>query len=183
MIDAISIEDNGLLLHSFRPKDVRRLNSMAGDVYAILSDEQTLRFLPGKRIASTDQAEAFLKSSLLSFHNGKNYLHFISDKKSGRVVGMIDLIPPETARQHYALGYYPYFIEFYLGRVYQQRGIMSALLPHFISSLQKKKIGSIAAVANRHNQAACRTLKKAGFVSSEPFDPLQDLYIYTGKTN
>jgi RimJ/RimL family protein N-acetyltransferase len=159
---------------------MKRLKSIAAEVYAILSDEQTLTFLPEKRLDSREHAESFLRGSLLSYHSGKNYLHFISQKSSGKVIGIFDLIPPETARQHYVLADYPYFLEFYLGSAHQQQGVMSALLPHFIDSLKKKKIKNLAAIAHRHNGNAHNTLIKAGFVPSAAFDPFQDLYTYTG---
>ena len=43
---------------------------------------------------------------------GRNYLHFNTDNSDGRVIGMIDLISPEVAGEHYHFDRSPYFIEF-----------------------------------------------------------------------
>jgi RimJ/RimL family protein N-acetyltransferase len=179
MLEPIHIEHADLEVHSFRAEEIKRIGSIAENVYAILSDEETLRFLPEKRLASVQDSEAFLKGSLLSFHAGKNYLHFISNRKSGKVIGMIDVIPPETAMQHYQLEQYPYFIEFYLKGSSGRKQVMSSVLPLFMEQVKRQRIRELAAITNRDNIGAQKVLLRSGFDLKGNFDSLQDFYTIT----
>ncbi|SDE87112.1 Protein N-acetyltransferase, RimJ/RimL family [Mucilaginibacter pineti] len=176
MLEPIHIEHAGLLVHSFRAEEIKGIGSVAEHVYDILSDEDTLRFLPEKRLSSVNDAETFLKGSLLRFHAGKNYLHFISNKKSGKVIGMIDVIPPETAMQHYDLKDYPYFIEFYLKASSGRKKVMSSVLPLFMEEVKRQRIRELAAITNRENIGAQKVLLRSGFDFRGSFDSLQDFY-------
>jgi ribosomal-protein-alanine N-acetyltransferase len=177
MFEAIHIENKELLIHSFRPQDVQRLKKTAADVYSILSDKETLRFLPEKRIGSVTEAEMLLRSSLLSFHAGKNYLHFITAKESHNIIGMIDIISPVVAQEHYQLETYPYFIEFYLKGNNTGKRIMTELLPLFVDQFQSQRKNDLGAVINRRNTAARKVLEKAGFNYQSEFGLMQDLFL------
>jgi RimJ/RimL family protein N-acetyltransferase len=177
MLAPIHIENKNYLIHSFRPEDMQKEKSISLDIYAILSDAVTLRYLPGKKMYSLTEAELYFRGNLLSFHASKNYLHFITDKQSGQIVGMIDVITPEVAREHYHFDHYPYFIEFYLKSDFQGRHIMSQLLPAFVRQLQKQNIIRVGAVVNRNNLAAQKVLEKAGFTYLSEFDLIQDFYM------
>jgi RimJ/RimL family protein N-acetyltransferase len=179
LLNPIEIEHGNYLVHSFRAEEMKREKSISRDIYAILSDEATLRYLPEKKLPSPEAATLYFRSNLLSYHAGKNYLHFITDKHTEKIVGMIDLISPEVAKEHYQLNHYPYFIEFYLESNAQGRSIMTTLLPAFVSQLQRQHIKHLGAVVNHKNTAARKVLKKAGFVYQSPFDPLQDFYLNT----
>lgn len=176
ILEPIHIEHADLVVHSFRAQEIKRIGSIAENVYGILSDEDTLRFLPEKRLSSVNDAETFLKGSLLSFHSGKNYLHFISNRKSGTVIGMIDVIPPETAIQHYQLKDYPYFIEFYLKGSSGRKQVMSSVLPLFMEEVKRQRIRKLAAITNRDNIGAQKVLLRSGFDLKGSFDNFQDFY-------
>ncbi|WEK17932.1 MAG: GNAT family N-acetyltransferase [Candidatus Pedobacter colombiensis] len=176
MLEPIHIEHADLLVHSFRAEEIKGIESVAEQVYGILSDEDTLRFLPEKRLSSVDDAETFLKGSLLNFHSGKNYLHFISNRKSEKIIGMIDVIPPETAMQYYQLEHYPYFIEFYLKANAGRKQVMSLVLPLFIEKVKQQRIRELAAITNRDNIGAQKVLLRSGFGFRGSFDSLQDFY-------
>jgi RimJ/RimL family protein N-acetyltransferase len=172
----IHFENDHHLIHGFRPMDMERLEVLSGEVFEILSDDHTLRFLPSKRMESIHETELFLRTMVINFHTGKNLLHFITDKKSGKVVGMIDLISPELAKEYYLIREYPFFVEFYLGSFASGCYLMTELLPVVIEQLLKGGIGRIAAVVNRKNIAATKVLKKARFKKKHVFDLEQDLY-------
>jgi len=177
MLEPINIENENLLIHSFRAEEIKRITALARDVYGILSDGYTLKFIPEKRLHSLEESEAFLKSNLLRFHSGKSYLHFITDKSSGEVIGLIDVIAPETARKYYKVDHYPHFVEFYLKAEFGRKKIMTRLLPLFIKKLHKQRITDIGAVANRNNIGAQKVLANAGFRYQSRFDILQDFYV------
>jgi hypothetical protein len=50
MLKPISIENDNLLIHPFRPDDFERYEQLVQDIYSILSDDRTLKFIPSKRL-------------------------------------------------------------------------------------------------------------------------------------
>ncbi len=179
MLDPILFENENVLIHSFRPQDIGELETMAADVYAVLSDEVTLKYLPGKRLASVQEAEIYLKGSLLRFHAGRNYLHFIRDKGTDQIIGMIDIITPDMAREHYVFEQYPYFIEFYLKGAKMGKRIMPSVLPGLIEALQKQKVSELGAIVDQRNIRAQNVLGSSGFRYEARFGALQDFYRLT----
>jgi RimJ/RimL family protein N-acetyltransferase len=176
MFSPITYENENHLVHPFRPQDLERFPEISREVFSILSDEQTLKFIPAKRLKSPEAANAFVKTMLINTHTGRNFLHFIIDKNLNKVVGLIDLISPQLAREHYRISDYPFFIEFYLGSLASGSYLMSAILPGFVEQILSQGIRSIGAVTNRQNLAAKKVLEKAGFNYKRPFDPVQDFY-------
>ena len=176
MLKPIYLENEKLLIHPFRPEDLSRFNELTKDIFDILSDEHTLKFLPGKRLNNLQEAELFLQTTIINYHSGRNYLHFISHKELNKVIGMIDLISPEVAKSHYSMDHYPFFIEFYLSGFATGCYIMSEILPLLIDELLCQGISRIGAVINRKNIAARKVLEKSDFNYKAPFDIVQDLY-------
>lgn len=176
MIVPLSLENNHFVIHSFRPEDLQRFEALSAEVFSILSDERTLKYIPAKRLNSVDEANLWLRTMLINFHAGRNYLHFISDKATGKVVGMIDIISPDLAKEHYTIPKYPFFIEFYLSSFATGCYLMTDVLPMVVDQLLAQGISSIAAVVNRSNTPAKKVLKKARFSKKLRFDALQDLY-------
>ncbi|HWW42811.1 hypothetical protein, partial [Pedobacter sp.] len=93
-----------------------------------------------------------------------------------KVVGIIDLISPEVAKEFYVISKYPYFIEFYLSSGATGCYIMTQILPPIVDEILAQGIPSIGAVVNRKNTAAKRVLEKANFARKGEFDILQDFY-------
>lgn len=176
MIEPIYLENEKLLIHPYRPQDFNRFEEMTKDIFKILSDEQTLAFLPAKRLNNLPEAELFLQTAIVNYHSGRNYLHFISHKEYNKVIGMIDVISPEIAREHYSLDNYPFFIEFYLSSTASGQAIMTEMLPALIGNLHLQGMRKIGAVINRKNKAARKVLEKATFEYQAPFDIVQDLF-------
>ncbi|WP_367866990.1 GNAT family N-acetyltransferase [Pedobacter sp. WC2423] len=176
MLKPIDYESERLCVHSFRPYDLQRFDQFALDILSILSDDFTLKFIPGKRLNTIVEAEAFLQTMIVNFHNGRNFMHFITDKKMNRVIGIIDLISPKVAREHYEIEKYPYFIEFYLSGLAAGTSIMSEILPAIVSNVISQGITCIGAVIDRNNTAAKKVLEKASFLYKSRFDILQDFY-------
>lgn len=172
----ICLEKANFTIHPFGPDDFLRYDQLVMEIYQILSNEETLKFLPDKRLTSIQEAKNWLNGSILNFHNGRNVVHFITSKITGKLVGIIDLNPPSVAREHYNLLEYPYFIEFYLNGNAKGKSVMTNLLPVIIKHLKIKGINNIAAVVNHKNYAAGKVLKRSGFILHSDFDTYQHLY-------
>lgn len=172
----ITLETERFLIHGFRAEEMNRLSELSAEVFRILSDDHTLRYLPAKRLDNVAEAEVFLQGMLLNFHSGRNFLHFITDKLSGKVVGMIDLISPALAKEHYQIPCYPFFIEFYLGSFATGCQLMSEVLPAMVAEFVELGIDCIGAVVDRGNIPAKKVLKKAQFSRRYSFDDAQDFY-------
>jgi ribosomal-protein-alanine N-acetyltransferase len=176
MLAPVHLENENLIIQSFDATDFQRWSEMVDDIYALLSDNQTLKYLPFKRLSSRAAADIWLKNALISLHCGRNYLHFIRTKSNGRIIGLIDVISPALAKEHYFLQKYPYFIEFCIKTEYSQKKLMSSLLPDFLASLRNQQIGEIAALIDRQNIAAQKVLSRSGFNYDRFFDDTQDVY-------
>ncbi|WEK20404.1 MAG: GNAT family N-acetyltransferase [Candidatus Pedobacter colombiensis] len=176
MLKPIAFENDHLLIHPFRSEDLQKYDQLVADIYTILSDDRTLKYLPAKRINNLKEAETFLQTMILGSHSGRNHIHFIHDKKLDKVIGLIDIISPEMAREFYNIKAYPYFIEFYLSSSATGCYIMTEILPAVVDAILNQGIESIGAVVNRKNIAAKRVLEKANFTYKARFDALQDLY-------
>ena len=176
MLKPIHFETDHFVIHPFGANEMDRLDQLAEEVFAILSDEKTLTFIPSKRLKNLEETKAFLRISLVNFHTGRNFLHFITSKQAHKVVGIIDLISPAVAKEHYKIERYPYFIEFYLSSFASGCYIMTRLLPVVVENILNQGIPSLAAVVNRRNTAAKKVLKKANFLLKNRFDVVQDYY-------
>jgi len=176
MLKPVYFENDQVFIHPFRPEDLGRFEQISQDLLSILSDEHTLKFLPGKRLRSLQEAEWLLQSIILNFHSDRNYVYFISHKKTNRVIGVIDLVSPKVAREHYQMDDYPFFIEFYLAEKASGSNIMKEILPAVVNSILSQGIERIGAVVNRHNIAAKKVLSSARFMYKAEFDVFQDLY-------
>jgi RimJ/RimL family protein N-acetyltransferase len=176
MLEPIYLENKKLLIHTFRPEDLGRFQELTGDIFEILSDQWTLKFIPEKRLNNLQEAELFLQTAIINYHLGHNFLHFISHKELNKVIGMINLISPEVAKEHYRMEHYPFFIEFYLISPASGSSIMTEILPSMVDEFLKQGITRIGAVVNRKNIAARKVLENANFNFKAPFDALQDLY-------
>lgn len=176
MIRPIDFETDRFIIHGFRAEELSRFDSLASDVFRILSDDHTLRYLPAKRLRNVNEAKTFLQGMLLNFHAGRNYLHFITEKSSGKVVGMIDLISPGLAMEHYVVPRYPFFIEFYLGSFATGCYLMTEVLPAIVAEFLNQGIDCIGAVVDKGNIPAKKVLAKARFSRKYSFDATQDFY-------
>lgn len=161
---------------SFNAKDLQQWPLMVEDIFSLLSDNHTLRYLPFKRLHSVNDADDWLKNALISLHCGRNYLHFIRGKDDDRIIGFIDVISPDLAKEHYRLQQYPYFIKFCIKTAYAKKRLMSSLLPDFLSSLRDQQVSEIAAVVNRENMVTQKVLNRSGFSYDQRFEATQDVY-------
>ncbi|MNK02918.1 hypothetical protein D3C87_207480 [compost metagenome] len=179
MMKPIYYETGDLFIHPFRPEDMERFEQLSGDIFSILSDDNTLKYIPSKRLHNLEEADLFLRTMIINYYAGLNYIHFITDKKQNKVIGLIDLISPQVAKKHYQLDEYPFFIEFYLGAFAIGCYVMTEILPPVVDSILNQGIPRIGAIINRQNIAARKVLENAQFTYKATFDHLQDLYEVT----
>ena len=165
-------------LRRFGAEDMLRYDSLVADLQHIFSGDQTLKFVPRRRLDSREKAETYLQMTILKCTSKSDLVFFLTDKSTGQVVGVVEIVSPETAKLHYHLSEYPHFIEFYLSEHLQARGLMSGLLPGIVVYLKKNGISRIAAVADRQNHKACQVLTKTFFKNHGLFDLKQDFYLY-----
>ncbi|WP_121811282.1 GNAT family N-acetyltransferase [Mucilaginibacter kameinonensis] len=177
MMEPICLDFEHWQVHTFRPEELGRHDLLVREIHQLLSDRQTLYFLPEKHLRSVADAADWLKTAILNFYCGRNYVHLITEKNNHRLTGIIDIIPPATSREYYTLEHYPYFIEFYLRKEAAGQKLMSSILPMVLNALERRGIGQLAAAVNRSNHAARRALENSGFAYQRPFDSLQDLYL------
>jgi [ribosomal protein S5]-alanine N-acetyltransferase len=176
MILPINITLGEVEICALRAEDLAHFDKMATDVYDILSDENTLQFIPEKRLRNIEEAEKWLQSSVINFHAERNYIHLIRSRVTGSIIGMIDILSPKLVRDHYLLLEYPYFIEFYLKKDVQNSSLMTWLLPCVVKVMKDQGIDKLSAVTDKRNHPAKRVLEKSGFIYRAKFDVLKDLY-------
>ncbi|SEO11104.1 Protein N-acetyltransferase, RimJ/RimL family [Mucilaginibacter gossypiicola] len=179
MIKPICLDYEPWQIHGIRPEELKRHKQLIKEIHQVLTDQQTLQYLPEKRIHALAEAESWLSTAILNYYCAKCYTHLITERSTGKLVGMIDIIPPETSREHYELPEHSYFIEFYLNSNHIGKNLMSSMLPLVLNAMQEQGIKSVAAVVNRQNHAAKKVLMRSGFSYDRRFDILQDLYIVT----
>jgi len=172
------IENEAHCIAPLTANDVFQHEQLASEIYQLLSDEHTLQYLPSKKLTSLGEARIWLSTATLNFYSGRNQVHLIRSKSNGALLGVLDLIPPAVAKEHYQLAHYPFFIEFYLKGNVRGKALMTRLLPTVVKHLEGEGIGELAAVVNRRNIPAAKVLKRSGFRLAGIFDQTQDLYYY-----
>lgn len=176
MTQPILIETEDLLLHTFRAEDMTRFQSLSRDIHQLFGQHSSTTFLPHKKLSDVAQAEVLLHTALFNQYNGNSQWFFITQKTRQRTIGMIEVITPNVAKQHYQLEQYPHFIEFCLSPDHIGKGIMSRLLPKLLDKLKQKGIQKIGAVAHPKNLSAVRVLHKSGLIKKTAFDAIRHLY-------
>lgn len=174
--EPILIDTQELLLHPFGASEIKRFETLSLDILQLLSQQQTTLFIPHKRLKHVRHAETLLQTGLLNQYSGMSQLYFITQKSTKKTIGMIELISPNGARNHYRLKQYPYFIEFCLAAEHTGQGIMSSLLPKLIEKLNSKGIRQLGAVVHPKNLSAIKVLQKSGIDKMADFDHQSNLY-------
>lgn len=176
MNQPILIDTEELYLHPFRAQEMKRFESLSKDILSLFNQRQTVNFLPHKKLTHLDQAQALLQMALFNQYNGVSQWYFITKKSDHTTIGIIELITPTTARKHYELAQYPYFLEFCICAHHAGQGIMSSILPQLIKALHQMGIHEIGAVVHPTNLSAIKVLRKSGIDKLARFDAVSHLY-------
>ena len=96
MLDPLYLETRQLRLNPFGAAELSRYRDLVTEVFELFSDAETLHFIPEKKLDHLAEADQWLKAAILSANSGRNVIHLITDKSSGRLVGIVDIIPPRS---------------------------------------------------------------------------------------
>jgi [ribosomal protein S5]-alanine N-acetyltransferase len=176
MLKPIHFESDKLLVHPFRQIDSERNDTLAEDIYNILSDEQVLTFIPEKRLSNIEEAKNYVYGVVIGYHQSTAFTFFITIKEINRTIGIIKLIPPSVIKVSYKLNEYNWMIEYCLLRSAWRRNIMSEILPAFIARVFSQGIVKLGAACFPTNYGSVKLLQKTGFIKKYKFDDIQDYY-------
>lgn len=172
----INIESDVILIHPLRRMDMARISDIENDIYEILSDNNSTKYIPEKRLSTRKTATDRVFGFVMGYQTSTSYAHFITDKRTQKVIGLIDIISPERAKQSYKIDKYDWMIEYYLHKDYCGQGIMTGIVGAICQRLKGQGINTIAAICDRNNQASIRVLEKVGFRKTKSFDIKQDYF-------
>jgi RimJ/RimL family protein N-acetyltransferase len=176
MLRPIIFENEDFLIHPFRKIDMLRHDSLAEDIFKILSNEEVLTFIPEKRLKTIEESKNFMFGVIATSEIQSIFAHFITIKAMNRTIGVINLISPDECKKKYTLNEYNWMIEYYLYKEAWGRNIMAEILPYFIQRVLLQGIEKLGAICNQQNHASIRLLEKSGFKKKFKFDPIQDYY-------
>ena len=173
----ITFETQHFLIHPLRQIDMARHDKIMQDVFEILSDEDATEFIPEKRLKTINEAQDLMLGVVLSYQYKRSYTHFITIKDISKVIGVINLISPETIKESYqGLPEYNWMVEYYIHRLAWDRGIMSEILPIFKTLVLAQGINKLGAICKQQNYASIKVLEKSGFSKKYRADYIQDYY-------
>jgi hypothetical protein len=66
----VHLENDFVTVRPLGAIDLRHSQTLADEVYALLTDRRTLRYLPEKRLPSKKAAESWLATTLMNLHCG-----------------------------------------------------------------------------------------------------------------
>lgn len=172
----INIESDIIQIHPLRPIDITRIQNIENDIYEILSDNESTEYIPEKRLSNRKAASDRVYSFIVGYQTSSSYAHFITDKRTQKVIGVINIISPERAKQSYKIDKYDWMIEYYLHKDYCGKGIMTGIVGSVCKRLKGQGFNTVAAICDRNNHASIRLLEKVGFHKTKPFDIKQDYF-------
>ncbi len=172
----INIESDDIIIHPLRTIDMLRIGSIENDIFEILSNDENIEFIPRRRIKDLEDASNKVFGIILGYQKNLSYTHFITNKITNKVIGIIDIISPDYAKKMYSLNKYDWIIEYVLHKDYWGQGIMTGIIAAICQRLRDQGINTIAAVCDKNNISSIRLLEKIGFQKMKPFDINQDYY-------
>jgi len=172
----INIESDVISVHPLRNIDILRKESIENDIYQILSDNETTEFIPEKRLKDLKGASEKVFGIILGYQTNLSYGLLVSDKRNNKVIGIINIISPDCAKQTYKIDKYDWMIEYFLHKNYWGQGIMTGIITAICKKLKGQGIETIGAICDRNNNKSIRVLEKIGFQKNKLFDIKQDYY-------
>lgn len=172
----INIENQVIMVHPLRHSDMARIAEIENEIYEILRDDATTQFIQGGRLLDKKAAAERVLGFVMGYQTGYSYAHFITDKKTMTVIGLIEIISPERAKQSYKLDKYDWMITYFLHKDYWNQGIMTGIVGAVCQNIKEQGINTIAAICDRNNRGSIRVLEKVGFRKTTSFDIKQDYF-------
>lgn len=172
----INIENQVIMIHPLRQSDMARISKIENELFEILSDDITTKFIEGGRVSDKKDIEKKVFGFVMGYQTGYSYAHFITDKTTMKVIGLIDIFSPERVKQSYPLDKYDWMIVYYLHKDFWNRGIMTGIVGAVCQNIKDQGINTISAICDRNNQGSIRVLEKVGFTKAKSFDFKQDYF-------
>jgi ribosomal-protein-alanine N-acetyltransferase len=136
----------------------------AAFIYRLLNDPDWLRFISDRRIASLDEARAYIEEGPMAMYRQYGFgLNRVALKRSDRPIGICGLLRREQLSDA-DLGYA--FLPEFRHRGYALEAA-HAVLRHGFTELAQKRI---AAITSADNEASIRLLDRLGFGYQRPFE-------------
>lgn len=173
---AISLSNGKMEVHAYRESEALREKDVVNDIYEIFGDITQIPYNHEKYVKDKKEINTYMIVS--SYHRKTQFIHFISHIQTQKIIGQIIISPPI---EQYILFdkklKNTWIIEYYLNKIFWNKGIMSGIIPAVVRIMQKQGIKNIGAVVDRLNAPSIRILEKSGFKRIKQFDDLKDLYI------
>src|SRR6185312_6843662 len=103
---SICIETYDIIIHPLRLIDMPHLENIENDLYEILSNFENTEYIPRRRPENRDDLSNKIMGIILNYEKKLQYAHFITNKVTNKIIGMVDLISPENAKKNYNLDEY-----------------------------------------------------------------------------
>lgn len=175
-IQPINKQNDIIAIHPLRNMDMANISKIEHELFEILSDAETTKFIPEKRVTTIKDVSDRIFGIVLGYETQMTYSHFITYIPQNKIIGVVQIDSPEVNKTAYELPEYNWSIEYYLNKYFWNRGIMFSVLNVIVSELHRQGVNKLFAVCNRDNTASIKILKKLGFKNIGQFDILQDCW-------
>lgn len=147
-------------------------NTDAADVFIMRSDPEVMQYIPRPMAVNVADAEALIKMMNDFIEKGEKINWAISEKSSGKVIGIIGYVNLNPDHFRAEVGYS-------LSKAWHRQGIMREALPCVLKyGFEHMNLHSIEAITDAENTASGSLLLSAGFVQEAFFK--EDFY-YNGQ--
>jgi RimJ/RimL family protein N-acetyltransferase len=175
-IKPINIENHKFMIHPLRQQDMSRISQIENELFEILHDNESTKYIEGGRLPNRNAISDRMFGIIMGYQTGQSYSHFITDKRTMSVIGMVDIISPARAREIYTLDKYNWMITYFLHKEFWGQGIIPGVVNAICQNIKSQGINTIAAICDRENIRSIRVLEKVGFHKTMSFDIKQDYF-------
>ncbi|WP_320005385.1 GNAT family N-acetyltransferase [Shiella aurantiaca] len=162
----IRLESDLIEIHPLGEREFREMVRVVNDLYEILGDAETMKFIPEKLVKDRQEIELRLIGFVSNYEKEEGFTHFLSHKKYNKIIGGINIIPPKKIKIAYNISD-EWFIEYYLNKTLWGKGIISGVLNAIVKNMQNQGINKISALCHPDNIASIHILNKIGFKDIE----------------
>jgi len=170
----IFVENETIIFKPLTNNNSQEFRAIENGLLAIFSDKQVLHFHPEKELKSVSDAATYVLGTLIGYGAKIHYNHFIFEKKTNRVIGIIEIRSPlgvlskyeflEKISEQEPILKNTWVVEYYLNPEYWGRGIISLCLSLVIDRILINPATTISAFTQTENIRSKRILDKHKFI-------------------
>lgn len=164
------------IIHPLRAVDQVRMSEIQNEIYGILKDSLNTQYIPEKRLLDIKAAKDRMFGFIMGYQTGLSYAHFITDKRTSKVIGLIDVISPEKAKHTYIIDKFDWMTEYFLYKDYWGQGLMTGIVGAVCHRIKMQGIETIAAICDKNNLNSIYLLEKIGFLKTKSLNIKQDYF-------